>query len=253
MSHWSRLYQEILEGVAAVCSENQGSLVLCSSPGLVCHKAPLEKPRFASTAQQKKELGAVLTQIPRKCSGLVLDHLWSPEVVSATAMPAVPMVHVMRSGGKSTIDFRRGAHLVAKFLSSVPCRGVALVVPFRGDWAITAAAEALEESLVTWPVEKMEVAEAMSRASSLLRRGFAFVCAEDNAAMKLAAVLEPLGRKASFFPLVATQGTDLPLGSATRLRYDFKMLGRLAAASILDGASEAMLRPKLHSPMIRES
>lgn len=253
MSLWSRLYQEILEGVDAACSENQGSLVLCSSPALVRHKAPLEKPRFASLALQKKELAAVLNHIPRKCSGLVLDHLWSPEVVSADALLPVPMVHVMRSGERSGIDFRFGAHLVAKMLSSVRCRGVALVVPFEGDWAISTAARALEESLASWPMEKMEMPEAISRAGCLLQKGYVFVCTEDNAAIRLASLLEPLCQKASFFPLVATQGTGLPSDPITRLRYDFKKLGWVAATSIFDGVSGPLLRPKLLCPMIRES
>lgn len=252
MSLWSRLYQEILEGVSSVCAEHRGSLVLCPAPRLVRHEAALEKPRFASVPAQKRELEVALKNIPPKCCGVVLDHLWNPKVVATAAAPVDPMIHLLRPGGRFGIDFRHGTDLVAQLLSSVPCRGVALVVPFEGDWAVTASAESLQEGLAAWPVAKMDMPEALSRAASLLRKGHVFVCTEDNAAVRLAAALDPLCRGCRFFPLVATQGTGLPSAPVSRLRYDFKKLGRLAAASIFDRSQEVLLRPKLFSPIIAQ-
>ncbi len=54
MWQWSQLYQEIMEGVAEVCSANGSPLIFHSAPNLVRVPVQLEAPIFASAHEQKK-------------------------------------------------------------------------------------------------------------------------------------------------------------------------------------------------------
>jgi len=255
MRMWSRLYQEILEGVSEACAPNKSNLVLCSSPSLVKQETPLEKPRFASEAVQHRELRALLENAPGNCCGFIFDHLWSPQALASSSIPSGAGVQLFRDCGSAAaaaVDFPHGARLVAKLLASVACSGVALVVPFTGDCAIEADAEALEKELSPkWPLLKMDHAAACRRARELVGRGFVFVCTEDNDAAFLSGRIASFCRRRDFFPLVATQGTGLPTGPASRLRYDFQALGRSSAAMLIYGAPGAVLRPKLVSPILQ--
>ncbi len=87
MWQWSQLYQEILEGVAEVCSANGSPLIFLSAPTLVQVPVTLQPPVFATPHGQKRELQRLLPSVPRGCAGLLFDHLWSDSTLKAASLP----------------------------------------------------------------------------------------------------------------------------------------------------------------------
>jgi hypothetical protein len=246
MCHWSRLYQEILSGVSEACSANSGSFVLCSAPSLLRQGDSLEPPEFASLEIQRRELDAILKNAPRGCCGFLFDHLWAPEVIEEAPFTGGAKLQLLRSAPVG-IDQKHGARLVRGLIDRSNFAGVILVVPFRGDAVIDHAIDLLETELAEKKPSLMDFSEAMRQADKLCGKGFLFVCPEDYVARALAEKIAPLHQVGAVFPLIATQGTGILSAPISRLRYDFRRLGRTAASALLNGSSAPLLKPALVS------
>lgn len=243
---WSRLYQEILEGVSEVAAANGSPLVALTAPSLVKQSSPGEAPRFARRASQTKELAVLLAAAPKACAGFILDHLWSPGAISSARWPGGQRVQLLCGNSEVAsvvrADFAWGAEQVAGYARSLQASKVLLVLPFSGDPAIDLSAELLEDALAGFELSVCDFA-AIPEARDL--RDFSLiVCPEDNVAL---AISERIARGGP--PVIGTQGTGILQAPYARLRYDYRRLGRSAAAEILTGEESGPFRPSfIRSP-----
>ena len=258
MWHWSRLYQEILAGVAEVCSANGSPLILLSAPSLVRQTDPALPPVFASVATQKKELMALLPSIPSKCGGILLDHLWSEAAISLLGMTGTPKVQLLHGTGHKTSvaapDLAWSARCVREFLMHEQITQIDLVIPFQGDTAIDSALKTLRVALAGPPFREIPFAELNGNLQSLAANSGlgkrCLICAEDNTSQILLQQLNALGEAGDNMLLLGTQGTGLLSAPARRLRVDYRRLGRAAASQLLHGTPVPRLRASLVAPQL---
>lgn len=262
IQHWSRLYQEILEGVSEVCSARGCPLLFLSSDKLVQHDSPERPPAFASREVQAAELQRLAPAMPRLCAGLLLDHLWEEELLSAVPFPPAPQFILARSSGQATPlsispDFAAGARLILEHLRPCGCKRIFLGVPFRGDQAVTAAGDALaaEASRSNLNIEPLDCSTPAKRKAAIsrlsrLKTPTPLICTEDNVASLLWQGLRDAQLQDSrIITLISIQGTgaiDLPI---IRLRYDYRQLGRDAVmAAIERRRTNSLIAPALLLP-----
>lgn len=241
MWHWSRLYHEILEGVSEVCSANASSLILLSAPSLVRQADPTRPPEFASAKTQKAELELLLPSIPRNCGGVLFDHLWKDTALSLPGMRSVPKVQLVHGSGNlmpvAAPDYEDAADSAKEFVASRKIDRTLIVSPFKGDPAIDASVELLEATLAEHDPKEVAFEAITGRLKKLGvgNRQICLVCPEDNTAKVIFEEMQALPSLGRTFSLFATQGTGLLTAPANRLRFDFRRLGRSAAAAILQG------------------
>jgi hypothetical protein len=252
MWRWSRLYQEILEGAAEVCSSNGSPLVLLSARSLVRQGSSSEAPQFASARVQRNELAALIPAIPRGCAGCLFDHLWSGQVLSNGPLPGRARLQLLHGTGcgveVAAPDYRRGILMAADFVRASGARRPALVVPFRGDPAIDRAVDDLREALrsaAPREVAFQEIGDDPAGLRKAIRRFDLLVCPEDNVALAVARTLEGHGRGPAIF---GTQGTGVLHSPHARLRYDYRRFGRAAVSRLLLGTRVASMPPSLIAP-----
>ena len=254
--NWSRLYQEILDGVSEVCAANGSPLILLSSPSLVRQADPALPPVFASPKTQKKELAALLPAIARKAGGIILDHLWCEPALSQLELLATPKLQLLH-GTRGNIpvaspEIHWAASSTREYLLNEKIDDIDLVIPFRGDKAIDAAVEAIRAALAGLPFREVLFAELNGELQTLLTkptgRRRCLVCAEDNTASLLLQQIVALGTTGNHITLFGTQGTGQLSAPARRLRVDYRRLGRAAASQLLHGTPVPQIRPALISP-----
>lgn len=250
MWQWSRLYQEILEGVSEVCSANGSPLILLSSPGLVRQGSATEAPEYSSPQGQQAELERLRETLPRGCAGYLFDHLWHPKGIEQVFDRGAPAVQLLRESelpiDTMAPDAAAGARLVAEHLADLDAE-VYLVRPFEGDPAIDAMLNSLRDAFGQRIKNEVPLAKASAMLQSPSGQGGAdpcYICPEDNAAHELQALLAAKLAGTSPTPrVVGTQGTGLLAAPTWRLRYDYRRLGRSAAARILHGTTATPIQP----------
>lgn len=251
MWHWSRLYHEILEGVSEVCAANASPLVLLSAPSLVHQSDPTKPPKFATARTQKEELELLLPSIPRNCGGLLFDHLWKDAALSLPGWPAAPKVQMLHGSGKlmavAAPDYEDAAGCAREFVASRKFGKPLIVSPFKGDPAIDASVKLLNAALAEHGPEEVEFEALTGKLKKLgaRNRQICLVCPEDNTAKALFEEIQATPSVETTISLFATQGTGLLTAPANRLRFDFRRLGRSAAAAVLQGQSSKAIRPSL--------
>ncbi len=246
---WSRLYQEVLEGISEVCAANESPLVALSSRVLVRQVTPTDPPVFAKKKAQSEEIARLLPMIPKGCAGIILDHVWAESVIKAQRWPGGSRLQLFRNGTFSCPGIgpshEAASSMVGDYLRKKSFRRVALVVPFAGDPAIDAATANLRKSLSEFKITEIsypEIGNNPAKLKSLLFKHDAVICPEDNVALAIADLLGPATQ------LIGTQGTGVLHAPHARLRYDFRRLGRAAAASILHGTAVGSFSPTLVDP-----
>lgn len=255
MPRWSRLYQEILEGVNEVCAANNSPLVLMTAPRLVLHPDPALPPHFASAPTQTRELRALLQHAPRGCAAYLLDHLWQDRVLAATDWPGGERVRFLGPVGDDmpptvSPDLPAGARLTLTHLQNLGYAEIWLLQPFRGDPAVTAMENALIHAADGFPMRTLpaptppERARVFRQAARGTRR-IALVCCEDNVCLELLELWRQAGTSGRQPGLMALQGTGVLSAPMTRLRYDYRRLGRSAAALALHGQPPGPVSPHL--------
>jgi DNA-binding LacI/PurR family transcriptional regulator len=248
IQRWSRLYQEIIEGVSENCAQLGCPLLFLSSEKLVQHAKPETPPEFASGEVQAEELQRLADAVPRLCAGILLDHLWNEQLLASTRFPAVPRLLLARGSRSAELDslapdFAAGARLLLTQLREQGCERVFLGVPFAGDPAVDSAGEALRAAAAEagWPaVDALDCSTPAARAAAIAQlRGLTgrigLICTEDNVTVKLAEESTREGRGAKGSITVAgMQGTGEIRGPLQRLRYDYRQLGREAVAAVVE-------------------
>lgn len=189
-------------------------------------------------------MDSILKNAPRGCCGFLFDHLWAPEVIESSSCPNGVRLQLLRSASLG-IDQKHGARLVRGMIDRSAIAGVIMVVPFKGDPVIDESLDFLEEQLQGRIVRRMDFALAARQVATLCERGFAFVCPEDNVSCALAEKIAPHHKSGEVFPVIATQGTGTLSAPVSRLRYDFRRLGRSAASALLNGTRPPLLKPAL--------
>ncbi len=247
---WSRLYQEVLNGISEVCAANESPLLTCNSRLLVRQPAPTEPPVFAHDKVQNEEIDRLLETIPKSCAGIILDHVWKESVLASQRWRGGARLQLFRNGSSTCPGLRLNhevaATIVADYLGRKRLRRVALVNPFQGDPAIDVALSWLRKALREFTAVEIaypEYSDAQSKLSHALSRMDAVVCPEDNIALAIAAILPARGPR-----LIGTQGTGVLHAPHVRLRYDFRRIGRAAAAFVLHGTPLGMPAPTLVDP-----
>lgn len=254
--NWSRLYQEILDGVSEVCAANGSPLILLSSPSLVRQSDPSRPPDFASARIQKKELVALLPSIPRKCGGVLLDHLWAASGLSQLKPAGLPMLQLLHGVAHQipvvSPDMAWIASHTREYLIQEKIDTVDLVVPFLGDPAIDAAVALLRSVLKGLTFRETAFVGLNGNLSALATQAEGgrrcLVCVEDNTALILLEQLKAIGPAGQHITLFGVQGTGLLSAPARRLRMDYRRLGRAAASRLLHGTAIPHLCPALVSP-----
>jgi hypothetical protein len=245
MWQWSRLYQEMLEGIAEVCSANGSPLVLLSSRSLVRQDSPTDQAVFASLEAQKKELERLLKAAPRGCAGFLLDHVWQPAALKAAKFPGGERVQLLAGDGSQAKvfapDYQKGAALVADFLRAQGPARIGLVIPFKGDPAIDLMEDEMRRALEDFAVTDIPFFARDPGLAAKLRSLDALVCLEDN-------VADCLAREKAIPFLIATQGTGLIQSPHVRLRVDYRRLGRASSSHLLHGTRHTPQAPALIVP-----
>ncbi len=251
MWQWSQLYQEILEGVAEVCSANGSPLIFLSASTLVRVPVILKPPIFATPHGQKRELQRLIPSVPRGCAGLLFDHLWSDSALKAVSLPNGEAVQLLHGSGKNAEvlmpNYDAGAEMVAHYVETRKFDLLYLVTPFEGDPAISAMLSRLRSTLA--PFEVKEIAfqdhKTLARIIDGTHGHVGVVCPEDNTARGIADLIAQSGKSNDqhLTEIIATQGTGVVTAPHSRLRFDYRRLGRAAASHILHGTPYKPMRP----------
>jgi hypothetical protein len=250
MWQWSRLYQELLEGVSEVCSANSSPLVLLSAPSLVRQPDPLAQPKFSGTAKQKAELRQLLSAIPRPCGGILFDHLWWDKALSDLHLGATPTVQLVHGSGKimpvAGPDYEAATNAAGQFVDEHSPSKLHLVIPFEGDPAIDHAVHLLRIKFAN--IHEHTFTPTAPSAFLVDRKpdqNRVVICPEDNIAQELAKQLPPCINKMPSTLLLATQGTGTLHSPINRLRFDFRRIGKAAASSLLHGTALRKVGPSM--------
>jgi len=231
---WSRLYQEMLEGVSEIAGANGSPLVALTSRSLVRQSTTEDVPHFASRRTQSKELADLLTAAPKGSAGFILDHLWLPEVIESARWPGGQRVQLLCGAGKAKIvarvDAARGAGMAAEYARKLGASRILLVNPFSGDPAIDSSTKLLKRALSEFDLVVRDFRAVTENRNP--GRCSLVVCPEDYGVLALVALF---GEGSP--PVIGTQGTGVLQPPHALFRYDYKSLGRAAASAVLTGKS----------------
>lgn len=251
MWHWSRLYQEILEGVSEVCSANASPLILLSASSLVRQADPIKPPKFVSVKTQRKEMGMLLPSVPRSCGGVLFDHLWKDEALALPGLQSTPKAQLLHGSGKlmpvAAPNSQAAADCAKAFVVTSQIDRVFVVSPFKGDPFIDACVEQLKTTLGGHGTEEVSFGELSGnlKNQAFKEHRIGLICPEDNTAKALFEEIQSIPLATGRFFLFATQGTGLLTSPANRLRFDFRRLGRSAASLLLHGTHCKPVSPRL--------
>ncbi len=253
MWQWSQLYQEILAGVSEVCSANGSPLVFQSAQTLVRVPVLLEPPVFATAEGQCKELRKILPNIPKGSAGILLDHLWCNEAIRSSQFPSGQRVQLLYGFGQrqrlAVPDYGAGFEMVAGYIVARGFETVRLVVPFEGDPLIDDCVKRLRIVLAAFGCREISFQDKETLSKLILKHSpnTCLVCPEDNIALGLAALIRELEGDdvSNHVEVIATQGTGVVTSPHSRLRYDYRRLGRAAASNILHGTEIKPMKPSL--------
>ncbi len=253
MWQWSPLYLEIFEGVSEICSANGSALIFQSVNSLVHLPDSTLPPVFADSDQQKEEFKKIAPNIPKGCAGFLLDHLWSEETLQSASFPGGQRIQLLYgTGAKRKVfapDYQAGAEIILHYLEAQHFKAVHLVNPLEGDPLISHSYKQLKTTLAPLGLKEIRYhdTEALEKLISEAREDVCLVCPEDYTALKLVDLIKQLLPSEHSFrvEVVATQGTGVVKSPHSRLRYDYRRLGRSAASNILHGTEFKPMRPTL--------
>lgn len=245
----SELYRELLEGVSAGCGMARRTMLIWHDELLLNHPDPAEPPVFSRARQQNVILNEFISRHGDLAGGVVLDHVWTDDALRQHLDELKPGVVLFRrckipEFHNVYADFDAGALQALSHLLGRGYDRIIPVEPFPGDPAVNQFLDALESSATKLGCKarlapRVSAATATDRAAltariSSTKNRCALLCPEDNVARLLLAALRSAGLQSpARVGLLSTMGTDF----ATReqiscLRYDFRMLGRLAVESL---------------------
>lgn len=248
---WSRLYQEILDGISEVCSANGSPLILLSSRSLVRQQAPGVPPTFATLRAQEGELATLAEAVPKGCAGILFDHLWKGRALGKIKWHGGDRIQLLCGVGIHARvlapDHSACALIAAEFARERGFKKIGLILPFAGDPAIEAALDALRSAFAPFsPVELPypDTSAVQHHFRNAAARTQLIVCPEDNVTLEVSNILSTMPQRQK--PVVlGSQGTGVLQPPHIRLRIDYRRLGRAAASCILHGTKPPPITPTL--------
>ncbi|MGE9290839.1 MAG: helix-turn-helix domain-containing protein [Puniceicoccales bacterium] len=257
IQEWSQLYQEIIEGIAEVCAANESPLILQSAPELVQVPVQLEPAILASEKDQKTELKRLLKTVPNGCAGFILDHLWSDAALRSLKFPAGQCIQLLAGTGKYakviSPNYEAGSQLIANYVKSRNFDQVYLVEANPEEPLLHQSMAHIQETLADISTHSFSYYDKAAIESAIASIGphCCFICIEDNTALGLADQILASESAQTFdmIEMLAIQGTGVVTAPHTRLRYDYRRLGRAAASSILHGTAIKQMAPRLVTRM----
>jgi hypothetical protein len=193
----------------------------------------------------------LLPSISRNCGGLLFDHLWKDAALSLPGLPSASKVQMLHGSGKlmpvAAPDYEDAARCAREFVESRKIGRPIIVSPFKGDPAIDAIVKLLKATLAEHRPEEVgfEALTGKLRKLEASNQRICLISPEDNTAKALFEEIQDIPPTARILSLFAIQGTGLLTAPAHRLRFDFRRLGRSAAASVLQGQSLRAIRPSI--------
>ncbi len=246
---WSQLYQEILEGVTEVCTTNGSPLILHSAPNLVQVPVQLEPAIIATEEEQQAEMAKLLKTLPKSCAGYIFDHLWCDAALKLVPFPRNQCIQLL-SGSEEhtkviTPNYSAGAKLIADYVQSRKFNQVYLVESTPEEPLLHRSVNQMQETLANLSTHGLNFydEEAVHALVREIQPHSCFICTEDNTALGLASRIREADRKT--VEMVSIQGTGIVTAPHTRLRYDYRRLGRSAASGILHGTAIKQMAPRL--------
>lgn len=252
MKQWSFLYQEILEGISEVCASSGSPLILLSSERLVEHDTPATPPRFSTPTIQSKEIQRLLAMVPKSCAGVIFDHLWQDRVLRTRIADMPSSVLLLRPSvlDMKTVlpDYAAGAVLALRHIVECGYEEVQLVMPFAHDPPTNQYNRVFNEHFALaggkmrrreiWDCTTPKKRAALVRKLRRTRKRVAVLVPEDNVAILLHQEMEAQGIDLPWrVGIISLQGTAGPSSPLTRVRYDYRRMGRMAAG-ILRGVPQ---------------
>ncbi len=252
MEAWSLLCREVMEGFTDACGSAERPVLLCYSRALLSQEERGSPLCLASAEEQRVWLNDFVLRHGGGVGGVLVDELLGDEALAATLPPGLPHVvffRKSRAAGNVAADFRTGARLALAHLRERGYETVLLIdaLPqYEAAQQCLAATRALAPELETVPLTTPQ--EEAALLSRLHRRAprTALLFVEDNSALGFAEAMqrsgiEP-GRRHGLLTLMGTRASA-PLSA---LAYDFRAMGRQAAAMLLSGKCRRVtLAPEL--------
>ncbi|MCX6966163.1 MAG: hypothetical protein NTW41_12570 [Verrucomicrobia bacterium] len=170
-------------------------------------------------------------------------------------MPAAPKIQLLHGTAKwmpvAAPNFEAATDLCRDFITKNRINHTILVSPFANDPVVDFHIRVLTRALAPYHPVTLEFAEVSGNISRLVKNNpkshICFICPEDNTAKVLFEEIQASDElKATVF-LFATQGTGVLSAPAPRLRFDFRRLGRSAAAEVLLGQTSKPPSPSFVS------
>lgn len=230
-------------------------------PSIGTHPGPSSCPTgaaiLASEKDQKEELKRLLKSVPNGCAGFILDHLWSDAALKSLSFPPGQCIQLLAGTGKHakviSPNYEAGAQLIAHYVESRKFDQVFLVETSPEEPLLHQSMAHIQETLANISSHSFSYYDddALQYALDHIGPHCCFICIEDNTALALAdrILATKSAQKFEMVEMLAIQGTGVVTSPHTRLRYDYRRLGRAAASSILHGTAIKQMAPRLVTRM----
>ncbi len=244
---WSVLCREVMEGFADACAEQDTPLLLVHSRELLAQKDPYSSVKIATPKIQAEILRDFLRVYGGKIGGLLLDELWCDEAIESVKPDLPNTVVFHRSSrivetGNVTADFESGAlmglsHLLMNGYESLVF--IDLFGTYEPARTMLAQARKMYRQLGGGrkPFDVQSAASLKRFIRDMGKQTVGFFCTDDNSALFLLDCLKAEKRSVpEKVGVISTMGTRIALDQhLTTLRYDFRGMGKTAAAMLLSG------------------
>ena len=213
----------------------------------------MEPAILASESDQKAELKRLRKSVPTGCAGFILDHLWSDAALRSLSFPKGQCIQLLAGTGKYakviSPNYEAGAQLISNYVISRNFEQVFLVETSPEEPLLHRSMSHIKETLANISSHSFSYydKDALKSALDSIGPHCCFICIEDNTARGLAdhIMASESATKFDMIEMLAIQGTGVITAPHTRLRYDYRRLGRAAASSILHGTAIKQMAPRL--------
>jgi DNA-binding LacI/PurR family transcriptional regulator len=186
---------------------------------------------------------------------VIFDHLWLDEILQ-TVIPEIPSHALLLRQSELAVakvarpDYAAGAVVALRHMVECGYEEVQLAIPFANDPSTNQYIRAFMEHFAIaggrmrwrkpWDCATAPERTALVQNLRRSRRRIALLIPEDNIAILLHQELEAHGvNLPGSIGIISLQGTAGPSSPLTRIRYDYRRLGRMAAGQLI-GAPQNM-------------
>ncbi len=261
MLSWSSLCREVMEGFTDECGERERPILWFHNKNLVTQESADGAVQVASSSVQRKLLKEFFLLHGETIGGVLFDEFWRDDAIRGVFPTDLPSANFFRSSelpglGSVAGDFKNGALLAMSHLLACGYERIFLLDPFPGyapaELFLKAGREVYHEiaGRELPPDQEVPLHDPVRRkaflrklATGQVRAGL--ICPEDNLSLGLARELRAAGiALGQRHGLVSVMGTSvMNSGDVTCVSYDFREMGRSAAAMLCEGRPESIVFP----------